>query len=117
MGFLYGNGKVKRGEDVYLADIARENGILDGFRFENCHVMGPAVIVVQGEFDLVNNTIEGDPDAFLWEIPEEREWVTGAIVVKDTSFEGCTFTNVGFAGFTDFIEQVKHGVEARHALS
>jgi hypothetical protein len=117
MGFLNGDGKTKRGEDVYLADLVRENGILDGFRFEDCRVRGPVVIVVQGEFDLVNNTIEGDPDAFLWELPDERDRVTGAILVKDTAFEGCTFTNVGFAGHSDFIEQVKQGVEARHALS
>jgi hypothetical protein len=108
---------VRRGEDVYLADLARENGILDGFRFEECHVMGPAVIVVQGEFDLVNNKIEGDPDAFLWELPEERDRVTGAILVKDTTFEGCTFTNVGLAGYRDLIEQVRRGLEAQHAVT
>jgi hypothetical protein len=117
MGFLNGDGKKKRGGVVYLTDYAETNGILDGFSFEGCHVMGPAVMVVQGEFDLVNNTIEGDLDAFLWEIKPERERVSGAIVVKDTTFEGCTFTNVGLAGYPDFIEEVRQGVEARHAIS
>lgn len=117
MGFLNGNGKEKRGGDIYLADLARDNGVLEGFHFEGCHVMGPAVIVVQGEFDLVNNTIEGDPDAFLWELQPDRERVTGAILVKDTTFERCKFTNVGLAGYSDFIEQVRQGVEARHAMS
>lgn len=117
MGYLTGYGKVRRGEDIYLADIARERGILDGLRFEDCHIMGPAVIVVQGEFDLVNNTIEADPDAFLWELPEGRDRVTGAILVKDTVFEGCTFTNVGLAGYRHLIEQVRRGLEAQHAMT
>jgi hypothetical protein len=116
MGFLNGRRKTKRGGVYYLADLAKDNGVIEGFRFEECHVKGPAVMVVQGELDLVNNTIEGDPDAFLWEIQPDRERVTGAILIKDTTFEGCTFTNVGLAGYSDFIEQVRQGVEARHAL-
>ena len=116
MGWLRGNGKERQGEDVYLAEVAREYGILDSFRFEDCHVMGPAVIVVQGEFDLVNNTIEGNPDAFLWELPEERDVVTGAILVKDTTFNNCTFTNVGLAGYREFINQVRQDLEAQHAV-
>lgn len=116
MGYLTGKDKIKRGGVEYLADLATEEGILEGFQFENCHVMGPAVLVVQGDFDLVNNTIEGNPDAFLWEIPESRRHVTGAVLVKDTTFEGCTFTNVGLAGYHDFIEQVRQGFEHRHPV-
>ena len=116
MGFLNGNGKEYRGEDVSLAELAGKDGVLEGYHFEGCHVYGPAVLVVGGEFNLVDNKIEGDPDAFLWQIPEDRSHVLGAILVKDTTFEGCTFTNVGLAGYSDFIEQVRRGVKAEHVL-
>ncbi len=118
MRFLNGSGRERREDKVIrLVDEAGDAGVIEGFHFKDCHVKGPAVMVVQGEFDLVNNTIEGDPEAFLWKIQPDRERVTGAILVKDTVFEGCTFTNVGLAGYSDFIEQVRQGVEARHAMS
>lgn len=117
MGFLNGNGKEHFGDDIRLADLAGDDGVIEGFRFKNCHVKGPAVLVVQGEFNLVDNTIEGDPDAFLWEIQPDRERVIGAILVKDTTFEGCTFTRVGLAGYSDFIEHIKRGVASQSAVS
>jgi len=117
MRFLNGSGKESReGKVIRLVDEAGDSGVIEGIHFKDCHVKGPAVMVVQGEFDLLRNTIEGDPDAFLWEILPDRERVTGAILVKDTTFEECTFTNVGLAGYSDFIEQVRQGVEARHAM-
>ena len=117
MGYLNGNGKVFREEEVRLVDLAAEDAVIDGLHFEDCHVLGPVVMIVEGELDLVNNTIEGDPDAFLWEIDPQRERVTGAVLVKNTTFEGCTFTNVGLAGYHDFIEQIRATFESRHALS
>ncbi len=118
MGFLNGSGRERReGKVIRLVDEAGDSGVIEDILFKDCQVKGPAVMVIQGEFNLVNNTIEGDPDAFLWEIEPDRERVTGAILVKDTTFEGCTFINVGVAGYPNFIEQVRQGIEARHALS
>lgn len=115
MGFLNGNGGEYHDDAVNLAEIAGHNGVIEGAHFTNCEVNGPAVIVVQGEFSLVDNEIEGDPDAFLWEIPENRTRVIGAILVKDTTFENCTFKKVGLAGRSDFIERMRQDVEAHAA--
>jgi hypothetical protein len=112
MSFLSRNGGDYHDEVVHLAERAGDDGVIEGAHFTNCEVKGPAVIVVQGEFSLVSNEIEGDPDAFLWEIPESRTRVIGAILVKDCTFENCTFKNVGLAGRSDFIERMRQDVEA-----
>lgn len=117
MGFLNGNGKEHLGEDIRLAELAGDDGVIEGFRFKDCHVKGPAVLLVEGEFNLVDNEIEGDLNAFLWEISPDRERVLGAILVKDTTFEGCTFTNVGLAGYSESIERIRQGVAAQPAIS
>jgi len=46
----------------------------------------------------------------LWEIPPERTEVIGAILLRNCTFEGCTFINVGFAGPPEFIEQVRQNL-------
>jgi hypothetical protein len=116
MGFLNGNGSDYIEQDVRLADLAGDAGAIEGVRFKDCHVKGPAVLVVQGDFSLVGNEIEGDPDAFLWEVAPDRERVIGAISIKNTEFEGCTFTNVGLAGPPEVIERIRTSVE-EHAVT
>jgi hypothetical protein len=111
MGFLNGDGREFRGEVVRLAELAGDEGVIEGVHFEDCHVKGPVVLVVQGDFSLVKNEIEGDPDAFLWEIPPDRERVIGAVLIKDSTFEGCVFSNVGLAGPPEIIERIRVGVE------
>lgn len=116
MGILNGNGKTYRDKDIRLTDLVGDDAVLEGYEFINCRLKGPAVLLIEGEFDLAENRVEGDPDAVLWEIPPERERVIGAILLKDPTFENCTFVNVGLAGYSDFIETVKRGVEAQHVL-
>jgi hypothetical protein len=75
----------------------------------NCHIDGPAVIVPQDTW-LSNSDLGGpSPDAVLWEILPERTVVVGAILAKGCTFDVCEFRNVGFAGPTGFIEEVKQG--------
>jgi hypothetical protein len=116
MGFLNGNGKVYRDKDIRLTDLVGEDAVLEGYEFSNCRLMGPAVLLIDGEFDLAENRVEGDPDAVLWRVPPERERVIGAILLKDNTFENCTFANIGLAGYSDFTDAVKLAIEAQHAL-
>ena len=117
MGILNGRGKVYRNKDVRLTDLVGDDAVLEGYQFTNCRLKGPAVLLIEGKLDLVENRVEGDPDAILWEVSPDRERVIGAILVRDSTFEGCTFTNLGLAGYPDFIDRVKRGVEAQHAVS
>ncbi len=91
-------------EELRVWEIAEGNGI-EGRLFTGCTIVGPAVLVIGGDFTLNHNVIEGDADAFLW--PVERERVVGGFLVKDCAFKGCTFRHVGFAGHPDVIERIR----------
>ncbi len=75
--------------------------------FEGCDLKDPAVLIPQGS-TFANTSLVGDTDALLWEIPPDRTQVIGAILVRNCTFEGCTFMNVGFAGPPEFIRQVRN---------
>ena len=106
---------MRPGDNVYrdavirISELAGERGVLEGFVFEGCHLKGPAVPVPQGSTFAGANLI-GNPDALLWEIPPDRREVIGAILALNCTFEGCTFTNVGFAGPPEFVRQMRQGL-------
>ena len=103
------------GDNVYrdavirISELAGEQGVLEGFVFESCDLKGPAVVVPQGS-NFASSRLVGDPDALLWEIPPNRPEVIGAILVRNCTFEDCTFINVGFAGPAEFVEQVRQSL-------
>jgi hypothetical protein len=118
MRFLNGTSKEYHDTDVDFAELVRKYGdVLEGFRFERCHLKGPVVLLVEGGFTLRSNEIEGDPDAFLWPISKDREAVIGAVAIKDSTFENCVFSKVGLAGYPDFLEQLRQSIEAQPAVS
>lgn len=103
------------GDNVYrdavirISELAGEQGVLEGFVFYGCDIKGPAVVIAQ-DSTLANTNIVGDPDALLWEIPPDRPAVIGAILVRNCTFEGCTFLNVGFAGPPAFVRQLRQSL-------
>ena len=103
------------GDNVYrdavirVAELAGEQGVLEGFVFEGCDLKGPAVLVPQGS-NFANSNVVGDPDALLLEIPPDRPQVIGAILVRNCTFEGCTFLNVGFAGPPEFVREFRQSL-------
>ena len=108
---------VQPGDNVYesavirVAELAGEEGRLEGFVFRNCDLKGPAVLVPQGS-NFASTNLIGAPDALLWEIPPDRPEVIGAILVRNCTFESCTFLNLGLAGPPDFVKQVRESLGA-----
>lgn len=96
------------GGEVRLASLCDDFGRIAGMRAEGCVIRGPAVIYPDGStfqgcsFDAAG----GGPDAVLWEVDPVREVIVGAVHVKDCTFVGCTFVNIGVAGHPDFIAQL-----------
>jgi len=111
LGRFFG-GDAHEDEVIRTAELAGDEGIIEGATFTGCVIKGPAVLVLQGTSKLVGNEFEGEIDAILWEILPTRTEVVGAILVKDCVFEGCNFTNVGVAGPPDFIGRMRQNLEA-----
>jgi hypothetical protein len=102
--------KTYRGRVVRLCELVGDDGVLDGFVFEDCEIMGPAVVSLQGKGSLVNSDLGGPADALLWEVPLSRPTVIGAILALNCTFEACRFRGVGFAGPPDFVSKFRSGV-------
>ena len=85
---------VYRDQTVRLAELAALDDVLTGMTFENCEVVGPAVVVLLGDTKVSDCHWTGDVDAVLWPA-HGREHVIGAIGLQDCVITGCQFFRVG----------------------
>jgi hypothetical protein len=96
--------KTYRNQVIKLADLVAEDGRLEGFTFVGCHIKGPAVVGLLSGTRVEHCNLGGpNADALLWELPNNRRIVVGAIGAIDCTFEECTFVGIGFTGPPDLI--------------
>jgi hypothetical protein len=87
----------------------RGEAVLDGKTFTNCRIQGPAVIVpIAGcQFNACSmGNAEGDMRNLLLQ-PLGPTRVNGVIPFSNCVFERCEFVAVGYAGASEFLEQLK----------
>ena len=90
-------------EDVKILELVENptNPMLEGFTFQNCNIIGPAVVASLST-DWVNNTLT--PSMFIV-IPAARQRLEEVIGLKDCLITKCRFTNIGLIGTEDFIRR------------
>ncbi|SDW32378.1 hypothetical protein SAMN04487912_102324 [Arthrobacter sp. cf158] len=98
------SGKVLR-----ITDLTITTHVIRDHQFEDCLIIGPAVLALTGESSLIDCTFDGEMDALLWEIPSTRPYVTGAIQVDGSTFTRCRFQLIGFAGPQAFVDKFRAG--------
>jgi len=103
-------GEVYRNKAVRLCELTVNRTLLEGITFENCHLIGPAVLALLDSNVFSETTFEGEPDALLWEVPPSRQNVIGAIGLRTCRLISCRTTNVGFAGSPAIIAQFRSAV-------
>lgn len=82
-----------------VADLTVNTFVLDDLTFQNCHLIGPAVIVPQGITSFLHCRWDAPSlDALFWEVPAARSQIVGAIVVLNCTFSACTLSLIGVAG-------------------
>lgn len=96
---LTGN-RTFRDEVVRIAELTVTSHEIRGITFVNCHVMGPAVLLLAGS-SLQHCSFDAPIDAIFWEIPPTREAVVGGVLMENCEFSQCRFTAIGFAGPTE----------------
>ena len=98
---------------IRIAELAagEPNWTLHGFHWIRCAIQGPAVIVLSGGRFLRCRYDGPSADALVWEIPESRTAVIGAVSVVDCTFEDCSFTAIGFAGHPALARQHRRMVQ------
>ncbi len=86
------------GKEVLIYEVPRQGTVIRHKTFEECDIIGPAILCpLSMQFDLCLFTYEGNPDAILWKIPEEKS-TAGAILLEGCRFNHCKFIGIGFCG-------------------
>lgn len=93
-------------EDVKIATLVGTDGMLEGATFENCRILGPAILglVDDTEFRDSGFGMAGTVDSILWEIPNGKK-VVGVIGLRHCKFIGCQFESIGLAGPPELMRQ------------
>lgn len=84
-----------RNQVVRLPDLAVTSDLIEGVTFENCTLVGPAVIILLGG-TMQDTGFDGEWDAVLWPLGE-RGQVVGAIGLVNCSLVGCRLQRIGLA--------------------
>jgi hypothetical protein len=97
-----------RDEVVRIAELTVNTSTLENMEFSNCRIIGPAVLVLLGEVNMLHATWDApDLDAVFWEVPPTREVVVGAVGVLRCTFSNCRFEQVGVAGRPELRAQME----------
>ncbi len=94
-------GKEYVEEVVRLADLFTVDDMLQGYSFERCLLVGPGIVAFSGTFTLSDNVFAARPEGFLWSFPDEQPY-SGLMHFRDSTFVGCRFVRIGFAGDENF---------------
>ena len=86
--------RVYRNQSVQLTNLAALEDLIDGYTFENCEIVGPAVVVLLGQTRVTGCHWAGDADAIIWPA-HGREQVVGAIGLKDCVLTDCELFRIG----------------------
>jgi hypothetical protein len=93
---------------VRLCERASEGPLpmIDGVEFEDCEILGPAIVVPLDTVAFESSSFDGPPEAWLWEVPPDRPLV-GVIGLTNVRFYKCRFRHVGIAAPAEIIEQIR----------
>lgn len=97
-----------RNQTVRLTDLAVTSDVIEGVTFENCQLIGPAIIVLLGTGELRDSGFDGEADAIIWPLGP-REQVIGAIALVDCNIVGCRFQRIGLGVPEGQMETVRQG--------
>jgi len=89
-----------------MVDLAVTSEVIEGVTFENCTLVGPAVLVPIGDTRISHCEFPSDLDAFLW--PVDRERVLGGIALVDCVLSQCSFdAMLGLATSPEIADQIR----------
>lgn len=97
-----------RNQLVRLSDLTVVRDVIEGVTFENCQIVGPAVVVLLDGITMSGCNFEGDAESVVWPIGS-RSRVMGAVGLKDCTIVGCQFQRIGIAIRDDQMDAMRVG--------
>jgi hypothetical protein len=83
---------------VTISSLTVNTNMLEGLTFQNCRIIGPAVLIPLGNTTISHCNFGGDINAIFWEIPLDRQHIVGAVGLLNCTLSACTFNEIGLAG-------------------
>ena len=98
-----------RNEIVRIAELTVNTVVLEDLTFQNCRIIGPAVLVPLAGGSIHHCTFDTSEgvDSIFWEIPATRTSVVGAVGLVNCHFSACTFVGIGIAGPRELRERLE----------
>jgi hypothetical protein len=85
-----------RDADVVLTDLVGIPPMIQKTDFQNCRLIGPAIIASLGPLSIRNSTLP-QPEQFVWELPVVSGEVVGVIGLTECDIDGCTLEGIALA--------------------
>lgn len=105
---MHPGDKHYRNQLVRLTDLTVTSDVIQGVTFENCTLVGPAVILLMGNGVMSDSGFDGDAVGLLWPT-HDRDHVIGAIALVDCSVIGCRLQRIGLAYPPDQADKIEAG--------
>jgi len=93
---------------VKIADLADSRSLVEDRRFEDCEILGPAVLAPLEGVHFLSGSFDGPFEAVFREVPEGTP-IRGVVGLRRVIFDRCTFTNIGIVGTHEFIALAHRG--------
>lgn len=88
---------------VKIADLADSHSVVQDRKFEDCQILGPAVLAPLEGVHFLNSGFDGTFDSIFREVPE-GQMLIGVVGLQRVIFDRCQFTNIGIVATRQFIE-------------
>lgn len=99
-----------RNQTVRITDLTVTDDLLADLRFENCTIIGPAVLALIDDVVLSNCGFDAPgADAVFWPVAPNRQIVIGAIGLVRVEFYSCRFMRIGIAAIEDTLPELLKG--------
>lgn len=93
---MHPGDRTYRNQTVRLADLTVVSDVIQDVTFENCSIIGPAVVVLQ-DSTLTNCVFNGTAEELFWDVGDRRS-VLGVVAMVRCTIVGSSFQRIGFAG-------------------
>ena len=84
-----------------VLELADEGSRLTGWTFEECWLIGPAVVAFTGSTTIEGVEVKGSPDTVLYRVDSYGDEASGCIQLDSCTFKDCRFGRMGLAGTSE----------------
>lgn len=98
-----------RNKVIRLVDLAAASDEISEQVFQDCEIVGPAVIFPSGS-QFRECVWDGDLDGVLWHLEPDQVRVIGAIRISNCLFERCRLRRIGVTGPPKLLDDFRRGL-------